>query len=65
MHLSNQAGWYDVKGNAEYIPANKQYADDDPAVKALPHVFDKITDDAAPKAAVRAAKAEAKAKADG
>ena len=65
MHLSREAGWYDVNGNAEYIRANERYADDDPAVKAVPAIFDKISDDAAPKAKVQAAKAEAKAKADG
>ena len=66
MHLSREAGWYDVNGNAEYIRANERYADDDPAVKAVPAIFDKISDDTPPpKAKVQAAKAEAKAKADG
>ena len=36
-------------GNALYIRrANKRYPDDDPAVKAVPHIFDKISDDAPP-----------------
>ena len=63
MHLSREAGWFDVNGNAEYIRANERYADDDPAVKAVPSLFDKISDDTPPKAAVKAAKVEAKAKA--
>ena len=58
MHLSREAGWYDVNGNAEYIRANERYADDDPAVKAVPAIFDKISDDAPPKAAVKAAEGE-------
>ena len=61
MHLSREAGWYDVNGNAEYIRANERYADDDPAVLAVPSLFDKISDDTPPKAAVRAAKAQARA----
>ena len=62
MHLSREAGWYDDgTGNALYVRANERYADDDPAVKAVPHIFDKISDDAAPKQSVRAAKDAAKA----
>lgn len=61
MHLSREAGWFDVNGNAEYIRANERYADDDPAVKAVPSLFDKISDDTPPKAAVQKAKAQAKA----
>ena len=62
MHLSREAGWFDDgTGNAVYVRANQRYADDDPAVKAIPHIFDKISDDTAPKAAVKAAKAQAKA----
>ena len=64
MHLSREAGWYDVNGNAEYIRANERYADDDPAVKAVPAIFDKISDDAAPKAAVKAAKAQGQGRAE-
>ena len=68
MYLSREAGWYDVNGNAEYIPANKKFPDNDPAVAALPHVFDKISDDVPPggvKAAVAKAKAAATGKSDG
>ena len=61
MHLSREAGWYDVDGNAVYIRANERYADNDPAVKALPSVFDKISDDAPVKDAVKAAVAAARA----
>jgi hypothetical protein len=61
VYLSREAGWYDVNGNAEYVRANQRYADDDPAVAALPGIFDKISDDNPPKAAVKAAVAAAKA----
>jgi hypothetical protein len=60
VHLSREAGWYDVNGNAVYVKANSKFADDDPAVRALPQIFDKISDDAPPgavKAKVQAAKA--------
>jgi hypothetical protein len=64
VYLSRQAGWYDVNGNAVYVRANDRFADDDPAVKALPGIFDKISDDAPP-GAVKAAVAKAKAAATG
>jgi hypothetical protein len=64
VHLSREAGWYDVNGNAVYVKANSKFADDDPAVKALPQIFDKISDDAPP-GAVKAAVAKAKAAAAG
>ena len=64
MYLSRQAGWYDVNGNAVYVRANDRFADDDPAVKALPGIFDKISDDTPP-GAVKAAVAKAKAAATG
>lgn len=63
MYLSREAGWYDVNGNAVYVKANSKYADNDPAVKALPGIFDKLSDDGPPgglKAAVSAAKAAAR-----
>ena len=60
MYLSREAGWYDVGGNAVYIRANERYADNDPAVKALPSVFDKISDDTPVKDAVKAAVAAAR-----
>lgn len=49
MYLSREAGWYDVNGNAEYIRANEKFADSHPAVKAMPQIFDKISDDAPPR----------------
>lgn len=56
MYLSREAGWYDVNGNAVYVRANERYPDNDPAVKALPGIFDKLSDDGPPvKAAVKAA----------
>ena len=64
MFLSREAGWYDVNGNAVYIRANERFADNDPAVTACPGIFDKISDDAPPraKAAVQAAVAAARGK---
>jgi len=62
VHLSREAGWFDVDGNAVYVRANERYADNDPAVKALPSIFDKISDDAPVKDAVRAAVAAARGK---
>ena len=64
MHLSREAGWYDVNGNAVYIRKNEKFPDDDPAVAAVPGIFDKISDDVPP-GAVRAAVAKAKAAATG
>lgn len=64
MYLSREAGWYDVNGNALYIRANEKFADNDPAVKAIPQIFDKISDDAPP-GGVKAAVAKAKAAAGG
>jgi hypothetical protein len=55
-----------VNGNAVYVRANERFPDDDPAVKALPSIFDKISDDGPPaKAKVQAAVAKAKAAASG
>lgn len=66
MFLSTQAGWYDVDGNAVYIKANARYPDDDPAVRQLPSIFEKISDDGPPpKSKVQAAVASAKAAAAG
>jgi len=64
VYLSRAAGWYDVNGNAVYVRANDRFADDDPAVTALPSIFDKISDDTPP-GAVKAAVAKAKAAATG
>lgn len=64
MYLSREAGWYDVNGNAEYIRKGEKFADNDPAVKAAPQIFDKISDDGPPvKGAVKAAVAAARGKA--
>jgi len=58
--LSREAGWYDVNGNAVYIRKGEKFPDDDPAVKASPQIFDKLSDDAPP-GAVKAAVSKAKA----
>jgi hypothetical protein len=68
VYLSREAGGYDVGGNAVYVRANEKFADSDPAVKALPGIFDKISEDAPPggvKAAVAKAKSAATGKSDG
>jgi hypothetical protein len=64
VYLSREAGWYDDNGNALHVPANTKFADDDPAVKKLPHIFEKISDDVPP-GGVKAAVAKAKAAATG
>jgi hypothetical protein len=69
MQLSRENGFFDVDGNERYVKKGVLYADDDPAVKALPGIFDKVSDDGPPpkgrvQAAVAAAKAAGKA-ADG
>lgn len=56
MYLSREAGWYDVNGNATYIRANEKYPDNHPAVRAAPQIFDKLSDDAPPRAAVKPAR---------
>ena len=60
MYLSREAGWYDDNGNALYIRKGEKFADDHPAVKASPQIFDKLSDDAPP-GGVKAAVAKAKA----
>ena len=60
MWLSREAGWYDVNGNAIYIRKGEKFTDDDPAVKASPQIFDKLSDDVPP-GGVKAAVAKAKA----
>lgn len=62
MYLSREAGWFDVGGNAVYVRANERYPDNDPAVSAVPSIFDKISDDAPVKDAVKAAVAAARGK---
>jgi len=62
--LSREAGWYDVNGNALYIRKGEKFPDGDPAVAAVPGIFDKLSDDAPP-AGVKAAVAKAKAAATG
>jgi hypothetical protein len=64
VYLSREAGWYDDNGNALYIRKGEKFADDHPAVKASPQIFDKLSDDAPP-GAVKAAVAKAKAAAAG
>ena len=66
MQLSRENGFFDVGGNELFIKKGVLYADDDPAVKALPGIFDKVSDDsaAAPKGKAQAA-ARGKAAADG
>ena len=46
MQLSRENGFFDVGGNEVYVKKGVLYADDDPAVKALPGIFDKVSDDA-------------------
>ena len=56
MYLSRESGFYDKDGNEVYVPKGQRYADNDPAVKAVPSIMDKISDDGpAPVRAVRAA----------
>jgi hypothetical protein len=64
VHLSKECGWYDAGNGDVYVTANKRYADDDPAVKALPGIFEKISDDTPP-GPVKTAVAKAKAAATG
>ena len=64
MYLSREAGWYDDNGNALYIRKGEKFADDHPAVKASPQIFDKLSDDVPP-GGVKAAVAKAKAAASG
>ncbi len=59
MYLSKEAGWFATDAGEVFIAANKRYADNDPAVAALPSIFDKISDDVPP-TKVRAAVAAAK-----
>jgi len=64
MQLSRENGFFDVDGNEVYVKKGVLYADDDPAVKALPGIFDKVSDDAPPpKSKVREAVAAARGKA--
>ena len=63
MHLSREAGWYSTDAGEVFVAANKRYADDDPAVAALPSIFDKVSDDTPPpKSKVQAAVAAARGK---
>ena len=64
MYLSRENGWYDDNGNALYIRKGEKFADDHPAVRASPQIFDKLSDDA-PAGGVKAAVAKAKAAATG
>ena len=64
MQLSRENGFFDVGGNEQFIKKGVLYADDDPAVKAMPGIFDKVSDDGPPpKGKVQAAVAAARGKA--
>lgn len=64
MQLSRENGFFDVGGNELFIKKGVLYADDDPAVRALPHIFDKVSDDGPPpKGKVQAAVAAARGQA--
>ena len=64
MHLSRENAWYDVDGNAVYVRRGEKFPDDHPAVKAVPDIFDKLSDDQPP-GALKGAVAKAKAAAGG
>ena len=70
MQLSRENGFFDVDGGEVFVKKGVLYADDDPAVRALPGIFDKVSEDAPPpksgvKAAVAAARGKAQAASDG
>jgi hypothetical protein len=51
MQLSRENGFFTSKDGAEvYVKKGVLYADDDPAVRAVPSIFDRVSDDA-PKSA--------------
>lgn len=63
MYLSREAGWYATDAGEVYVRRNEKFADNDPAVAALPSIMDKVSDDGPPvKSAVRAAVAAARGK---
>ena len=61
MQLSRENGFFDVKGTEVYVKKGVLYADDDPAVLALPSIFDKVSDDAPKSAAPKRVTASAQA----
>ena len=64
MQLSRENGFFDVGGDEVYVKKGVLYADDDPAVKAIPGIFDKVSDDKPPpKGKVAAAVSAARGKA--
>lgn len=64
MQLSRENGFFDVNGSEVFVKKGVLYADEDPAVKALPGIFDKVSDDVPPpKGKVQAAVAAARGKA--
>ena len=67
MQLSRENGFFDVGGNELFIKKGVLYADDDPAVRALPAIFDKVSDDqpTPAKGKVQAAVSAARGKAAG
>jgi hypothetical protein len=61
MYLSRESGFYDINGTEIYVPKNHQFADNDPAVRALPQIMDRISVDGPPP---RPSRAEAKERAE-
>lgn len=58
MYLSRESGFYDRDGSEIFVPKNQRYADNDPAVKALPSIMDRISVDGPPPKPSRAAAKE-------
>ena len=46
MQLSRENGFFDVKGTEVFVRKGVLYADDDPAVRAVPQIFDQVSEDA-------------------
>lgn len=66
MRLSRENGFFAIEGAEFFVKKGVLYADDDPAVRALPQIFDKVSDDSPPpKGKVAAAVAAAKTAASG
>lgn len=54
MQLSRENGFFSSKNGTEvFVKKGVLYVDDDPAVLAVPHIFDRVSDDA-PKSAPKA-----------
>ena len=66
MQLSRENGFFATDGGEVFVKKGVLYADDDPAVKSLPGIFDKVSEDVPPpKSKVQAAVAAARGKAGG